>query len=144
MDKRKIIRCIVCAVLCAVLLVLVGCGDGDKAKGAEGSLSTKQAYASETSSAGKIFVCSSLKLDYGNGLLDFEQYAAVIYVEPITQEVFLVHYATMNSRVCRCAVGPLKMAHHGTTSTDTDVHPISFESYKKEAERQGYAFVYEE
>ena len=139
--NKQIIRCITCAILCVVLVMLAGCSDESKAKKAEGSSGAQQAYASEASSAGKIFVCSSLE-----GWLpeEIEECAAVIWVEPVTQEVFLVYPGTGYNGAWREVVGPLKVAHDDTHFIDTDVYPISFDAYKKEAEEQGYTFVYEE
>ena len=139
--NKQIIRCITCAILCAVLVMLAGCSDESKAKKAEGSSGAQQAYASEASSAGKIFVCSSLE-----GWLpkEIEECAAVSWVEPVTQEVFLVYRGTGSGKAWREVVGPLKMARDNIDMAGTDVHPVSFSTYKKEAEEQGYTFVYEE
>ena len=140
--NKQIIRCITCAILCVVLVMLAGCSDESKAKKAEGSSGAQQAYASEASSAGEIFVCSSL---FGGQLTrNFKKYTAVIWVEPVTQEVFLVYPGTGYNGAWREVVGPLKVAHDDTHFIDTDVYPISFDAYKKEAEEQGYTFVYEE
>lgn len=140
-----------CLVVIVILLIIVFTSTGCSPSSSTGNSSTAQAYASESTSdtSKQIYVCSHLNPSELHANKRFPNYAAVIWVEPITQNVFSVSFAGSVARSISAAgdsylyyrtiSGPLQTADNTVGAT-----PILFGQYQERAEEAGYTFIYEE
>ena len=127
-----------CLILVLILLIFVLTSSGCSPKRDAEHSSTTQAYASESTSSAsetqQIFVCSHLGQD--EEPIDFSKYASIIWVEPVTQNVFSVYY---NDSYHRAIAGPLQ----GWRYDDAGGNPILLPDYQKKAEKTGHTLIYE-